>query len=361
MKFSKRNKKVLIISICLFLIPPYLFMFWHFSRLPSYLKPGDSTGNIHNMILIYCGKSRDWSQERYFPYVSYLDKNLKPQDSFFDGFLFLAITSSSDRLFIEKVSEKECAVKSDWDWFINKLMKQDGCIKNLSSSFTNISLTLNKTLNGKVVIMIPYPDRSVSKFGKIDGKNLNFDYDDDRLTAVKWFISETISKWNSQDFSNLELVGFYWMRESIIGSDVDLIKSINEYIHSKELKSFWIPYHFASGVSSWKELGFDCVAYQPNYFFYFWAHESRIHVTALKASLYGTGVELEIDDNIFSNKDTYYPRYIAYLEAAEQDGFSNGFMAYYQSVDTLKKLSESSDRDLRELYDKTYEISRNNL
>ena len=69
---------------------------------------------------------------------------------------------------------------------------------------------------------------------------------------------------------------------------------------------------------------------------------------------------MELSSKILFEKKTYLPRYKAYLDSAVEDGFSEGFMAYYQEFDVYKRLCESSDSDLRELYDHTYEVSRMN-
>ncbi|MHA1734457.1 MAG: DUF4855 domain-containing protein [Promethearchaeota archaeon] len=345
------------------LIPYALLVAW-VSHPPGYLVPGDSTGDIRNLVLIYSGKDRNWAPERFTPYVAYLDTKMVPSDSFFDGFLFLAITAQSGQLYVDSPYRKEFSNRTDWEWFLEKLVRSGGLFDNLSIALSNASGQLGKSVTAKVVISIPHPNCKVRDFGNVTGggRSLDFGNELDRHLAVEWYVTRALELWESGEWNNLEVAGFYWLSESIPASETTLVKSTCEFVHaqSPNLRTFWIPYYFATGYSSWKELGFDCVAYQPNYFFYFWADHARVQHAADRASRHGTGVELEVDDNVIKKKADYLPRFEAYLEAATKNGFSRGFMAYYQEVDTLKKLSESSDPELRALYDGVHEVSKMN-
>lgn len=337
-----------IVGICINCIPQ------------GYLRPGSKTGGIHNMVLIYAEHDVDWNFSELLYYVLYLDKDLDAVDYFFDGFLIILIDTPYGRLYTERVGSKNASIKEDWDWLLHRYFGENQILDTLEDTVAYANSVLEGTMVGKVVLMIPYPDSSVHDFGEINGKKLDFSSDSDRLTAVKWFIDQCIVAWNSANFTNIELVGFYWMRETVTGSDISLVVEVNRYIHQKSYLSFWIPYYFAQGVSSWRELGFDCVALQPNYFFYFWAHYERVHEAAQRAKSLGIGIEMEIDENIIRNPDEYVPRYKKYLESAIKDGFAYGFMAYYQSFKTYKLLCLSTNQTLRELYDMTYHISRLN-
>ncbi|MFX0100720.1 MAG: DUF4855 domain-containing protein [Candidatus Hodarchaeota archaeon] len=352
----KRNKLILVAIVAGIIITPYILLSATLVSPRGYLQPGPGTGNIHNMVLIYGGQDRDWSPDDYFPYTAYLNASLEPIDSFFDGYLFMCLRAGSGRRMLETGS----SLKTDWEWWLDRLANSSGLMENLSVSLTNISNSIGRNITGKVIIMIPYPILGIQDFGNVSGIPLDFNDENDRVIAVEWFISEAIDRFNSWSFDNLELTGFYWGAEQIMGSDISIINRVNAYVHQNTLKSCWIPYYFATGASSWRELGFDFITYQPNYFFYFWADANRVHDAASNAKKWGAGVEMEIDDNIISNKEEYYHRYTAYLDGAIEDGFATGFLAYYQGVSTLKKLCESPDPELRLLYDRTYQISRMN-
>ena len=87
--FSKKSVIVFILVLALILTPSYLVLIWHITHPKGYLKPGEATGGIHNLILMEVLASPVWTPELLNSHVAYLDENLEPQDIFFDGFLFL--------------------------------------------------------------------------------------------------------------------------------------------------------------------------------------------------------------------------------------------------------------------------------
>lgn len=111
------------------------------------------------------------------------------------------------------------------------------------------------------------PLKKFPDFGEINGCCLDCSRDSGRLTAVKWMIDEHIRLFFSQNFRHIRLVGFYWFDEYLYkNEDGNLIVKMNDYIHSKDLATFWSPFFRAEGFNCGKECGFDMVTMQANYF-----------------------------------------------------------------------------------------------
>ena len=75
----------------------------------------------------------------------------------------------------------------------------------------------------KVVLMVPNPGESMRDFGVINGEHLSFNAADggeevalaNRVKAIEWWLDEVEHRWNAAGYSNLELVGIYWLDEQI--------------------------------------------------------------------------------------------------------------------------------------------------
>lgn len=102
-------------------------------------------------------------------------------------------------------------------------------------------------------------------WGELNGKILCFLYREDQVAATRWYVDRVLESFRNANYKNLDLAGFYWVDEDIAYNG-DLSLSVSEYIHSKNLLFYWIPYWKAVGYDKWRELGFDMAYLQPNHF-----------------------------------------------------------------------------------------------
>jgi hypothetical protein len=165
-----------------------------------------------------------------------------------------------------------------------------------------------------------------------------------REAAEQWYLNQLISRWQSANFSNLQLVGLYWdeeqYRETMPGEEqmvqfaVDEAKSVN-------LPLFWIPYYGAGGVWDWKQLGFTAAWIQPNYVEQGEnANLQRMTSAANTAISAGLGIEIELA-GIDSASQQLYDNSLAQLSA---DGLGENQVshAYYDGSKLLLTSAEST-------------------
>ncbi|MGZ9585661.1 DUF4855 domain-containing protein [Paenibacillus marinisediminis] len=336
----------------------------------GFLKPGEATAGIKHLGLLYNGHypngKGDWSKERIIPNISYVDKTGKPVDWLFDGVLYLGISPPTpNRDFGGN------AYLEDWKWYLDKTFAPTGDMYQLNEATKEVGAALGQpNQKEKVVLMIPDPGEYITNFGVIDGENLNFRASAvgkekalaNREKAVQWYLNEVKQKWEAANYSHLELVGMYWLEEQISTSaeGPELLRSVSDEVHSmnvsgnNNMKFFWIPHFLAYKSYMWKDVGFDAVAFQPNYFFEPMDYD-RLKDAANIAKRYGMTNEFEFDDRMLTDS-VYRERYIDYLNSGVETGLmTNGFNAYYQGNDAVYDSAVSTDPANRILYDWLYQ------
>lgn len=334
----------------------------------AYLKAGEATAGINNLMLFYNGQYSenrgDWKTEQFIPYVAEIDANHQPVDWLFDGGLFLGLNAPSGRSFVE-TGWSESSKKEDWEWYLNKTFAaQTGDAAQLNEAVKEVGNALNDPNHKmKIVIMIPLPSTTQSDFGDVDGDGVSENFSDptnglaNKKKAVEWYLNQLTAKWNAANFSNLELAGFYWMHEAAGADDQAVIRYASDRIHNLNYKFFWIPYYNATAYYNWKTFGFDAMAYQPNHFFNN-TDPVQIKNAADAAKKVGSGVEIELDDRAFDN-GAFRQRYVDYLNGAVDYGYGGDvFRAYYQDIRTLYNAAYSSTAANRDIYDWTVQLLR---
>ena len=257
-------------------------------------------GGYENLCLTYTFRTSRTDYGRHtvddlLPYVAYLDKEGKMQDYFFDSYLFLPCVdkapSGNNMHYVPGLA----TVATDWEAYVNDTFYPDRNVDALDEAFGIAKETLggDKDKKAGIFFSILYPATESTQFGTLGGRSLNFSKTDDRKYAIKWIIDEQIKRYEAAGYTNLDLIGFYWLEEYVnydrkyyplsMQKDYELFTYASNYLHSLGYKFIWIPYHNASGYSDWKTLGFDFASYQPNYF---WSApaENRITVTCNNAS-----------------------------------------------------------------------------
>lgn len=334
------------------------------------LQPGDATGGIQNMGLLYNGYypegKGNWTKERVIPNISYVNKQGEPTDWLFDGVLYLGLTSDNGRGFGATDAAGK-ARKAEWEWYLNKTFNDGGDMSALNDATVEAGAKLGQPDHKtKVVLMIPDPGEYQSDFGSIDGENLNFNVDevgsaaslDNRAKAVQWWVEEVQARWVAAGYSNLELVGMYWLEEQIStqATGPEMIKRASDIVHAAGLKLFWIPHFLAYKAFMWKDVGIDAVSLQPNYFFEK-LDPSRLDDAADMAKRYGTSLELEFDDRMIGDA-VFRERFIDYLNSGADTGLMQGYKAFYQGNNAVYNAAISTDPATRVLYDWLYQFTK---
>ncbi len=312
---------------------------------------------IVDLCLIYQGMNHtmEYNTEQFSPYVfNGSGGNLKWM---FDGFLFIELSANGNRHF------GTTANKADWEWLIKKqLLTPSIGVPALNSVLDSLK-SVNQTplRKRKVVITIPGPTNVRIDWGEIDGKTLDMSKNGDRIKSVKWFIDSVLETWKANDFSELEFSGFYWLHEgeSTNIPDKEILPVISQYIKSKGLFFYWIPYFGAPiGGGDWKKFGFDIAYQQPNYFFRhkdeYWP-ATRLNDACQFASKYNMGLEMEFDQTI---TDTLYQRrFREYLEYFDKNRVLElSPIAHYENRGTMYMMSKANDEVLKNLFDQYADV-----
>ncbi|HOK10049.1 MAG TPA: DUF4855 domain-containing protein [Candidatus Hydrogenedens sp.] len=303
-----------------------------------------------NMCLIYHGSStrRQWKADDFIPYLIYHDKETANSTPLFDAFLLIEYRTSDGKYFWGEKNEKQIADVKDWAWLAQVWHT---CLNELNEAVKNLH---NKNVIKEdigIIITIPEPSLNFKNFGSLsaEASNLNFQNETDRITAIRWYIEKVITEFSSAHYSNLKLLGFYWLGESIPPEMENTVKQTADIIHQANLLFFWIPYFTANNVWAWKKLGFDFMFYQPNYFFEGKGGDIRLGLTAYRVEQFNCGVEIELDDRIL-NSDVHQLRFLKYVQAGAQFKWNQRPMAWYQANDTIYKLVKSENEKQQEIY-----------
>lgn len=336
---------------------------------PHFLPPGEATAGIHNLNLLYNGQYAnglgDWNKARIIPNISYVNKDGEPTDWMFDGILYLGLASPAGRDF--GLGQTNLG---DWNWYLDKTFAAAGDMQQLNEATKEVGSKLNQPDHKmKVVLMIPNPGEYLNDFGDVDGDGVIESFNDsavgkekafaNREKAIQWWLDQVQNIWQAQQYSNLELVGMYWLEEQISTSATGpaLIKSVSDKVHAKNMKFFWIPHSLAYKSYMWKDVGFDAAAFQPNYFFGD-MDADRLEDAANLAKQYGMSNEIEFDDRMLTD-GVFRERFIDYLNSGASTGLmQQGFKAYYQGNDAIRNLAVSKDPSLRLMYDWLYQFTK---
>ncbi|MBO9593477.1 MAG: DUF4855 domain-containing protein [Niabella sp.] len=336
------NKLILIVG---------LVILTKFAAAQQYLPLASSqTDYITDLALIYQGGVHrpDWTAEQIAPYV-YRQQG-KKIDFLFDGFLFIEFKNGKGKDYSIGY-EKEHAGKEEWSWLLDRNFEKGKAIHALNDVLAGLAKKRIKPVRKrKVVLTLPEPIHNQKDWGLLDGKMLSFDTEESRFLACKWYIDDALDRWRKAGLDQLDLAGFYWVAEQSTGGKA-LIPRIAEYIRSKKMKFYWIPYWKAEGHGNWKAAGFDAAYQQPNHFFDEKIADSRIDEACDFARQHEMGMELEFDMRV--EQPSFERRLIAYVNGFQKKGvLDDAAMAYYEGGAGIMKLAEHKDTRMQALYQK---------
>ncbi|MGE5623560.1 MAG: DUF4855 domain-containing protein [Methanocella sp.] len=341
----------------------------------GYLKPGaPEAGGAHHIPLLYTGYFKDpaittWTKQDYRPYVVYVDENDKARDWMFDTVLIPAQGSTtSGRSFVVAPPKAQPANAADWLEFADWLFKPGFQLDALNQAVADAKVERKDPgRKVKVILDILYTNPYQTDFGDVngDGKSENLDASAgveeqlaNRTAVTKWFLELLTKRWQEAKLDNLELIGFWWHRESVpyevSDTEERAIRMATDVIRQAGYKSFWIPYAHAQGFLDWKQVGFDASLVQPNYMF---ADVDKVRLKSVAEIAAQTGQGLEMEERM-TGQELEEQKWLDYLNAGVRYGYmKNALIAYYQNVKDFRYAAYAKDARKRQLYyDYVYEF-----
>lgn len=288
--------------------------------------------DIRDLVLIYQGGSHrmDYNAEQLRPYVVHEDR-FGNRDWLFDGFLFLEFDSGKGVSYHVRGSAP-LARKEDWAWLVDRHFESGKGIAALDDCIAAAVRELgDPPFRHKVVIGIPEPPRGQKDWGELEGRKLDFSNEEDRIAACKWYADLLEERFRSSGFQHLELAGFYWLPE-ILRQSREVTRALGDYVRSKGLRFYWIPYYTAQGYSEWRDLGFDAAYLQPTYFWNRKIGDERVDRACELARTYGMGLEMEFDMRAsVKSEECRRDRGMGYMSSFRRNGvYRSSAIAYYE-------------------------------
>ena len=293
----------------------------------------------------------------------------KIQDYMFESFIFLCQPNylydyTPKGAFLKPLN------KENWlDYITNHEFAPEKNINALDAAVGEIKSALgDEDYTANVFMTLFYPVKSVTEFGEVNGKNLDFSNPDDRIEGMKWMVDESIRQFNEKKFRNIRLSGFYWFCEELDFSDEgskSISLTVTDYVREKGLKTCWCPYFYAPGYEIWKELGFDIATHQANFFpehHADWPNrgtEERLPLVAATVKECGIGVGMEMGDSEIASAVIFKK----YLKAGVEYGFMHAPHIYYmgRGPETVSDICNSDNKCLRTTYDELYKYINRTL
>lgn len=323
---------------------------------PELLNPnGFNINSVQNAIKFSCVGGKI-TPSTFLPSVAYLENGVA-RDVMFNGFAF----TNSVNMVGGSLTQK------DWLNYIYSFEFREGFnVDALENAVGQVKTALEMPdYKAGVFLCLTAPEKSVTNWGEIDGKTLNFsESNEDRITALKWYVDEQIKAFNDRKYQNIELCGFYFYNESLGSDALNYLPEITDYVRSLKYITVWSPYYAAAGYDKWKDFGFDRAAMQANYFAgaeslpNAGGKERVTNAAAITASR-GMGIEMEISgqnpNNVVGIKEYY------------RVGITTGFMYRWHTwwvmgdLKGIKNLYESKDPYVQSAYKEMYLFLNNRL
>ena len=313
-----------------------------------------------DLALIYAGGEQrpQWTVDEIMPYVihTYSDGH---KDWFFDSFLVLEFANSPKDLGFQNGVGRNYATKADWEWLLDRQL--DGAVTSIEQAVSIGKSTLGEPrMRHKIVMAMPAPIKAQGKnWGELNGKVLDFDTEEDRFQACKWFVTELIKRFKNKNFKNIDLTGIYWLEEGLYTND-NVVPRVNDWIYRNCLRSYWIPYYANNEQFkfNWHDkYKFDVAYQQPNYFFERSTPMSQLEAACDESKRYGLGLEMEFETQGTSrlqhdDPDSYYDRLVDYINVFKKKGvFEEAAMAWYSGTKGFLDLARSKDAKNHEIAD----------
>ncbi len=314
----------------------------------------------------------------------------KPDDWFFDSFLILHSFAPSGNFIYADINcgttmcgegdfhawlSPNPATATDWLGVCDFLVGPESMASRIEAAIEEAALSLGPpTSKRNIILPIPYPHPTQWSFGKIedsdDAKSLNFscvrqrldEASTARLEACKWYVNKCIEKFEKLAPKHLNLLGFYWLYESLHYSwDVDdhwVLKHLYPYLKSIGMKHIWIPFYSTWNVNMMtvgRGKYWDVSFLQPNYMFY--KNITGVRDAAEAARETGNGIEMEYmtRQHICPALDKRHEHYRDYLNGGIQYGYmTDSAVAWFHGNNDLSWMLGADSKVEQEFYHDTY-------
>lgn len=358
------TKNILIIALLFFLTGSGLQSCDDMDRDLGYSLPDTlptmtlTYAKATDMILIYSGAVNrpDWTEEELEPFVTFKNQDSGEEDWLFDGFLLINSGDGAGRYYVAPVNEaqrqRELGRKKEWEDQLDRQFKTDNAIDALNKLVTKKSAQIGAPARKRqVVICLPEPAPGQKDWGVLDGRQMDFSSENDRYTALKWYIDEIIKRWTALNPQNLTLAGFYWTAESAYISQ-NMLPTVKSYIKQKgpNYMFYHIPHWGAMVRPDWKKHGFDISYQQPNIMFNE-ASTLTVKEAVDYAKKYGMSMEFEFDAAALKRYDyKKRGRFLEYFNTFESEGIWESYpVTYYQDHKDWTHYLASTDPQDKEL------------
>ena len=364
----------------------------------------------------YIAYSAYWTEphdKQYFkPLLVWHDQNgVAQKDSlFFDAFLLYQTTikegTKNYQLYQKRRRDKPAKLQH-WEMYLNHLFKNQLELGGLNQAVLSLKIqgVLPKNYKAKVLIGIPYPDPRQKNFNDNPTNSMNFANNYSRLKALQFFFELLKKKWNKQTYSDLKLIGFYWIQESNFSDypikiERNFLLQVSKLTHSFQLYAHdTTRYNFiiipsmpnTVGIKLYGKpgftkkdydlCGFDGIFMQPGILY---GHTIKpivkryayMSFVSQKAAKENFGISIELQPTADNNVNEMLKAFFAHLDAGYKFGFINSEFAktyffqpywgndkqgkayhglpvlYYQKVPNVDKKIQ------RDIYDYTYQFVR---
>lgn len=327
----------------------------------------DILGGLEDLMLAYMNESFDLDKDFFLPLVAYLDKEGNIKDTLFDGMLFLPTGSFPPNG--NSYNNAENPTKAaDWIFMADTVFKEGYYFDALEEAVGELKTALNlPDYKVKVYPSFIYLNLIGTKFGDLDGDGNPEDIStvEDAIEVYDWYVNEILTRFEAENYQNIEICGFYWFEEAVSYTDPTgdhkLINACSDVCEDYGYQLFWIPYYQARGFSEWSSYGFSVACMQPNYAFNAEVPANRLDSAVSNILQYGMGIEIEIDDKALTNK-IYFRKYMNYLSYGIKYGYMNDSIhMYYAGTTIYNEACYSDDPANRSIYDRTYEFIKGTL
>lgn len=291
------------------------------------------------------GARLNWTVNEWTPYVVHTFQNGEKK-WLFQGFSFLEFKINKKSFIHSK--KHEPATKAEWERLIDLLFVNDRCLDALDQTISYYKNIIgNPPFRHKITIAIPMPIKGQTNWGSIGGKKMNFNDENDRIKAIKWYIDRFLSEYKKHKYENFDFEGFYWMEEDMEQTR-GLAVQISHYIHQLGYDHYWKPYLSASGSTYWDECNFDyCYLQAGGYCIKESRGFERVGMALDKAKRRGMGLLFEFEINLFSKPETYIPRINKCIDTFEQNGvYEQAAMSYYDAAISIYAIANGGFRKL---------------
>ena len=289
-----------------------------------------------------------WSPQQFKSLLAFVRPDGTVVDTLFDTFLFTGVAWTGGHSLYPAASQRP-TTQHDWLSFLGSVQLHYADKLNIAAAEVRSALP-KAPFRPKVLLTIPYPWDVLwepgTSWGNLSGRPLHFENsNEDRAAAVNWWVDEAVRLWNAQNFTHIELAGFYWLVEGL-GHDTHntldshLLPVVAAHIHSKpdQLIFTWCPgfeeVHNAAaskqvgyddgirGAYHWRDLGFDVAVMQPNYMLGNKTMQHWVDV-ANYTQQFGLGIEMELqfDSTNYLCKRDWTINFDRYAQASVLYGF----------------------------------------